>query len=193
VAFPDDVLTKDERVVLHLHPHWKALIRPVLVLALGLGALGLGLIFLPEGTAGTVGLYAIGAIVLVLVLWRGLWPFLVWRTTHYVFTNERVLLQQGVFARDRRDIPLSRVNDHSMTQRFVERLLGCGTLTIESAGERGQSVLDDIPGVERVQTTLYELVEADRDEHSLGDAEMREALETVRDAPSQTERDRREL
>ena len=94
------------------------------------------------------------------MLWLGLWPFLVWRTTHYLFTNERVLLQQGVFSRDRRDIPLARVNDHSMNQRFIERLLGCGTLTIESAGERGQSVLADMPGVGQVQTTLYELVEA---------------------------------
>jgi len=185
VAFPDDVLTKDEHVVVHLHPHWKALIRPMLVAVLGLAAVVLGLVFLPDGSAGTVGLYAIIIAVLVLAAWLGFWPYLVWRTTHYVFTNERVLLQQGVFSRDRRDIPLSRVNDHSMTQRFVERLLGCGTLTIESAGERGQSVLTDIPGVEKVQTTLYELVEADRDQHSLGDADVREALESVRDAPEE--------
>jgi uncharacterized membrane protein YdbT with pleckstrin-like domain len=182
VAFPADVLTKDEHVVLHLHPHWKALIRPVAVAVLAVAALVLGWIFLPDGGAGTVGLYVIGAAALVLVAWLSLWPLLVWRTTHYVFTNERVLLQQGVFSRDRRDIPLSRVNDHSMTQRFVERLLGCGTLTIESAGERGQSVLDDIPHVERVQTTLYELVEADRDEHSVGDRDMRDMLESVRDS-----------
>jgi uncharacterized membrane protein YdbT with pleckstrin-like domain len=188
VAFPDDVLTKDEHVVLHLHPHWKALIRPVLVLVLGIAALALGWAFLPGGAVGTVGMYVIGAAVLVLVLWLSLWPLLIWRTTHYVFTNERVLLQEGVFSRDRRDIPLSRVNDHSMTQRFIERLLGCGTLTIESAGERGQSVLTDIPRVERVQTTLYELVEADRDTHSVGDKDMREMLESVRDSPRNDER-----
>jgi uncharacterized membrane protein YdbT with pleckstrin-like domain len=184
VAFPADVLTKDEHVVLHLHPHWKALIRPVLVVVLALAAVVLGLIFLPGGNVGAIGLYVIVGVVVVLVVWLALWPYLVWRTTHYVFTNERVLLQQGVFARDRRDIPLSRVNDHSMTQRFVERLLGCGTLTIESAGERGQSVLNDIPGVEKVQTTLYELVEADRDHHSLDETDIRNALEPVRDAPA---------
>ena len=107
----------------------------------------------------------------VAVAWLTFWPWLVWRTTHYVLTNERVLLQTGVFSRDRRDIPLSRVNDHAMSQKFIERLLGCGTLTIESAGERGQSVLNDIPHVEKVQTTLYELVEADRDAHSYNDNE----------------------
>jgi uncharacterized membrane protein YdbT with pleckstrin-like domain len=181
VAFPEDVLTTDEHVVLHLHPHWKAMIRPVLVLVVALAAVVVGFIFLPTGTGGLVGLYAIGAAALIAVLWLSLWPFVVWRTSHYVFTNERVLLQTGVFSRDRRDIPLARVNDHAMSQRFIERLLGAGTLTIESAGERGQSILTDIPGVERVQTTLYELVEADRDKHSLGDSELRQALKEVRD------------
>ena len=66
-------------------------------------------------------------------------------------------------------------------QTFAERMLGCGTLTIESAGERGQSVLVDIPGVERVQTMLYELVEADHDKHSVGDGELRDIMQDVQD------------
>jgi uncharacterized membrane protein YdbT with pleckstrin-like domain len=181
VAFPEDVLTADEHVVLHLHPHWKAMIRPVLALVVAIAVVAVALVFLPAGGAGTVGAYVIAALALALVLWLSLWPFLVWRTTHYVFTNERVLLQVGVFSRNRRDIPLGRVNDHSMDQRFVERLLGCGTLTIESAGERGQSVLTDIPHVEKVQTTLYEMVEAIQDKHSMGDGEMREILADMQD------------
>ncbi|MDP9797759.1 putative membrane protein YdbT with pleckstrin-like domain [Catenuloplanes nepalensis] len=173
MAFPEDVLTSDEHVVLHLHPHWKALIGPVFVTVLAVAAVGASFL-LPEGWM--IGQLVIVVAAIALVAWRALWPFLVWRTTNYVFTNERVLLQKGVLNRDRRDIPLSRVNDHSMTQHFFERLLGSGTLTIESAGERGQSVLVDIPRIEQVQTTLYELVEADRDQHTLGDGELRDAL-----------------
>ncbi len=37
-------------------------------------------------------------------------------------------------------------------------------------------MLTDIPRIEQVQTALYELVEADRDKHSLGENELREAL-----------------
>jgi len=176
VAFPEDVLSADEHVVLHLHPHWKMLVRPVLVAILAVAAVAAGFVFLPSGGAGTVGFYTITAIGLVLVAVFALWPYLVWRTTHYVFTNERVLVQHGVLSRDRRDIPLARVNDHAMNQRFAERLLGCGTLAIESAGERGLVVLADIPDVERVQTTLYELVEAQHDRHSVGDDELRDIL-----------------
>jgi uncharacterized membrane protein YdbT with pleckstrin-like domain len=180
VAFPEDMLTDDEHVVLHLHPHWKVLVRPVLVTVLAVAAVVAGFLLLPAGTGATVALYAIAAVALLLVLWLAVWPLLVWSNTHYVFTNERVVLQHGVFSRERRDIPLNRVNDHSMNQRFSERLLGCGTLTIESAGERGQTVLADIPGVGRVQTKLYELVEAHHDRHSRGDGEMREILQEVR-------------
>jgi uncharacterized membrane protein YdbT with pleckstrin-like domain len=181
VAFPEDVLTADEHVVLHLHPHWKAVLRPVLVAVVAVAAVAAGAALLPAGTAGTVGVYVLAAIALVLVLWLALWPFLVWRSTHYVFTNERVLLQTGVLSRDRRDIPLTRINDHAMSQRVLQRMLGCGTLTIESAGERGQSVLTDVPHVEKVQTSLYELVEANHDKHSLGDGEMREILDDLRE------------
>ncbi|TDB71575.1 MULTISPECIES: PH domain-containing protein [unclassified Micromonospora] len=186
MAFPADVLTEDEHVVLHLHPHWKALVRPVLVLLLGVAALVAGWILLPGGDGGMIARYVLTGLVLVLLLWWACWPFLVWRTTHYLFTDERVLLQHGVLARERRDLPLARINDHSMSQRLVERVLGCGTLTIESAGERGQSVLLDVPRVGKVQTKLYELVEAHHDKHSVGDDELREILADMRDGNAAT-------
>jgi uncharacterized membrane protein YdbT with pleckstrin-like domain len=124
VAFPEDVLSADEHVVLHLHPHWKMLVRPVLMAILAVAVTTAGFVVLPFGNAGMVGSYAIAAICLVLVGVFALWPYLVWRTTHYVFTDERVLMQHGVLSRNRRDIPLARVNDHAMNQRFAERLLG---------------------------------------------------------------------
>jgi uncharacterized membrane protein YdbT with pleckstrin-like domain len=167
VAFPEDILTEGEHVDMHLHPHWKALIWPVVVLVLAIAGVAATAIWI----GGDIPVYIAAAIGLILVFWLTVWPWLVWKTTHYVFTNERVLLQTGVFSRDRRDIPVSRINDHSMSQSFVERMLSCGTLTIESAGERGQSVLNDIPNVEKVQTRLYEIVERDRDAHSFNDDE----------------------
>jgi hypothetical protein len=44
-------------------------------------------------------------------------------------------------------------------------MLGCGTLTIDSLGEQGPAVLGAVPGVVQVQTTLYELIEDDRDRY----------------------------
>jgi len=167
VAFPEDILTEGEHVDMHLHPHWKALIRPFFVMLLAIAAVIAVAIWLDNA----ITTYAVAGLAVIAIAWLAAWPWLVWKTTHYVFTNERVLLQTGVFSRDRRDIPVSRINDHSMSQTFIERMLSCGTLTIESAGERGQSVLKEIPHVEKVQTRLYEIVEADRDEHSFSDDE----------------------
>ncbi|GAA1839656.1 PH domain-containing protein [Asanoa iriomotensis] len=180
MAFPEDVLTSEERVVLHVHPHWKTLTRPILLAVVVAAAAVVALIFVPSG----IGQLIIGAVALVVLVWLLLRPIMVRQTTHYVFTDQRILLQLGVFNRDRRDIPLSRVNDHSMNQHFVERLLGTGTLVIESAGERGQQVLHDIPHVEKVQTLLYELVEADHDRDTLDEGEMRDIMREHREAKS---------
>jgi uncharacterized membrane protein YdbT with pleckstrin-like domain len=171
-------MTRDEKVVLHVHPHWKTLIRPLLLSLVVIALLVVGLIFLPGGTVTGLILGAVALVLIVALLAR---PFVIRQTTHYVFTDQRILLQQGVFHRDRRDIPLNRVNDHTMNQHFIERLLGTGTLTIESAGERGQSTLVDIPHVERVQTTLYELVEANHDRQGIDEEEMRDIMTETRE------------
>ena len=165
MAFPDDVLTTDEEVVLHLRPHARTAVRPALVIVLAIAVVTLAWVMLPTNSGGRIGVLVIGAGSLYFALVRGAWPLLVWRCVHYVFTNERILLQNGVVTRDRRDLPLARINDHAMTQSLLDRLMRSGTLTIDSLGERGPAVLTAVPHVEQVQTTLYELIEADREAH----------------------------
>lgn len=170
VGFPESILTTDEEVVLHLHPHWKTLLSAMFYLVVVLLVITGAAIFWSFEAAAVLAVVG-----LALLAWLSFWPWLQWRTTHYVFTNERVLLREGVLSRHGRDIPLGRINDVSFSHTLIERMLGCGTITIESAGERGQVVLADLPRVERTQSVLYELVEADRDRHTFGD-EDRESL-----------------
>jgi uncharacterized membrane protein YdbT with pleckstrin-like domain len=184
MGFPDDSLTSDEHVVLHLHPHWKAMITPAFWTLLGAGGVIAAALLLPAGGGANVVLVLIGAVAVALFLWLALWPFIVWRSTHYVFTNERVLLREGVINRQQRDIPLTRVNDVSSNQNLLERLLGCGTLVVESAGERGQSTLTDIPKVVQVQKVVYELVEADHDRRTVSDHDLRAALREANQQPT---------
>ncbi len=165
MRFPDDVLTEEEDVVLHLHPHAKAAVRPVLVLVLALAAFIMSWVMLPMNDGGRIGVVVVGAVAGFFAVTRGVWPLLVWRCTHYVITDERILLQDGVIARERRDLPLARVNDHAMSQSLLDRVFGCGTLTVDSIGDQA-AVLASVPHVQQVQTTLYELIEADRDRHA---------------------------
>ena len=158
MAFPDDVLTAEEHLVFHLHPHWKAAVRPSLILAFFLAATIVAWVMLPPTTGGRIGVAVVATIGLVIGLRRGVWPLLVWRSTHWVFTDERLLVQEGVLSRDRRDLPLARVNDHLMSQSLLGRLLGYGRLSIDSIGDQ-IAVLEAVPHVQYVQTTLYELIE----------------------------------
>jgi DNA-binding response OmpR family regulator len=87
---------------------------------------------------------------------------LVWRTTRYELTTKRLRLRTGIIARNGRDIPLSRVTDVSFRKSLLDQILGCGTLVVESAGEHGEITLTEIPHVERVSATLFQLVEDER-------------------------------
>ncbi|MBC7679823.1 MAG: PH domain-containing protein [Pseudorhodobacter sp.] len=155
MAYPAKLLTVGEEVVLDLHPHWKRLALPVLVLLVVLGLTG----FLLAQVSDQVGQLAIVGVAAVLLVLFVVVPFLRWRTTLFVITTRRVVVRTGVLSRQGRDVPLSRINDVTFSHDLVERLLGCGTLVVESAGERGQVTLTEVPRVETVQRTLYDLVE----------------------------------
>ena len=159
MAYPTKLLAEDERLVLDLHPHWKALIAPVTVLILTLGVGGFAAAAIPDGDRQGLLRLLVLVVALALLAAYSVRPFLKWLTTHFVVTDRRVLMRTGILARTGRDVPLSRINDITFSHTFVERLLGCGTLVVESAGERGQVTLSDVPKVERVQRQLYDLVE----------------------------------
>jgi uncharacterized membrane protein YdbT with pleckstrin-like domain len=128
---------------------------PILTLLVIAGVSG----FLFSVVSDSIGQEVLAGVAVLLVLWRVLVPFLRWRTTLFVITNKRVVVRTGILSRTGRDIPLNRVNDVTFTHNLLERILGCGTLLVESAGERGQVQLTEVPKVEQTQRTLYELVE----------------------------------
>ena len=144
--------------MLHLHPHARAAVRPVVVLTLMLAAVVVTWVMLPDDRGGLIGVLVVAAIALYLGVRYGIGPLVGWRTTHYVITDERILVQHGVVARERRDLPLARVNDHALSQSVVDRIFGSGTLTVDSIGDQA-AVLWSVPHAHRVQTLLYELIE----------------------------------
>ncbi len=154
-------LSEGERLVLKLHPHWKTLLRPVLVLAVIVAAALALLIFaLPHVHAhAAIIRLGIGAVALVAtMIWFGV-PLLRWSTTSYELTTRRLRLRRGILSREGRDFPLIRISDVSFSHGLLDRILGCGRLVVESAGEHGQLVLTEIPRVADVQSTLFQLVE----------------------------------
>jgi membrane protein YdbS with pleckstrin-like domain len=151
-------LSQGERSVLLLHPHWKIVLWPAVLLVIVVVAASVLAVMVPHGRLQGDERIAVGVVaLLVAVTWVGV-PFLRWRTTTYEFTTRRIRLRRGILTRTGRDFPLIRISDASFSQGPIDRLLGCGQIVVESAGEHGQLVLTAIPDVKDVQATLFQLV-----------------------------------
>jgi uncharacterized membrane protein YdbT with pleckstrin-like domain len=163
-GIPKRLLADDEDVVMALRPHWKEMVGPVLVLLVTSPVATYLATIVPEGSAQKWLRLAVLVVAVLVVLRFVIWPFLKWLTTSYIVTDRRIITRVGVVARTGRDMPISRVNDVTFSHSgLLERILGCGTLVVESAGERGQLVLRDVPHVEEVQRDVYKLAEADEE------------------------------
>jgi uncharacterized membrane protein YdbT with pleckstrin-like domain len=166
VPYPDKLLAADEQVVRHLHPHWTTIFWPVVWFLLIVGGASFGAALIPDGDQqGLVRLLVI-ALAVLLALLLVVVPLLRWRTTHYVITTHRLLFREGILARRGRDIGLSRITDVSYSQTLWERIINSGTVTIESAGESGATVLKRIPDSDGVQQLLNHMIEEDADRRS---------------------------
>lgn len=153
-------LAPGEEVYYHLHPHWRVLVARIVILVLAAALAGFVAALAPIDLLR----YAVFVILAIVVIVGVLRPVLRWWTTTYTLTDRRVLIRRGVLARSGRDIPLSRISDVAFRNTLGQRMLGCGTLIIESAGEHGQVELVNVPHVELVQRDLYMLLEADATE-----------------------------
>ncbi len=163
MAYPEKVLADDEKVVEHLHPHWITLVPATLWFIAICAVSGVGIAFLPTGSAHTVLLIILLVVAIGLACWLTFAPWIRWRSTHYVFTTHRVLIRRGVLRHVGRDISLQRINDVGFSQSLWDRLVKAGTLTIESAGEQGQETLTNIPRSNDAQQLLNRLIEEDGD------------------------------
>ncbi len=147
--------------------HAKALIRPALVLIILGAAAGAGAALVPDELR-PVGPAVVAVLGLVLAIWWVLLPFLRWWTTTYTITNQRLITRAGILNKVGKDLPLNRVHEVSYQRSLIDRLLGCGTLNVQTAAEDGSMVLSDVPDVERVHATMTELLLADHRVSSRG-------------------------
>lgn len=156
MSFPEDLLSSNEKVVVHRHPHVKMLIGPFfwLIVTLGVGGWLASLAQDLGSPWESVALIALAVVAVILICWLFLAPLIRWRTTHFVVTTDRIMTREGVIKRVGLDIPLTRINSVQFEHGLIDRLFGCGTLVVESASEEPLR-FDDIPHVEQVHTLIY--------------------------------------
>lgn len=157
MGYPKKLLAQDETIKYEMHPHWRALIGPIIVLVLNV-FLGSFLIVI---TPWSWLKWVIGAAMVFFLFWPTLFMFLRWITTDYVFTDRRVIVRQGILSKRGRDVPLAKINNVSFFVPFLGRILNFGMLEIQSAGENDGLSVKDVPNVESIQRDVYELMESD--------------------------------
>ncbi len=161
-------LMPGEHMVLSGNPHWWYFWKQV---AAGVGVLAL--LFLLWSVDADWVSTAIGWIAVVaFVVWvvNTIYEFVQWRTTRFAVTDQRVAYQSGVIRRSSVSIPLNRINNVNFDQSMIARMLNNGVVTIESAGETGDSVFENIPEPEKVQSVIFAQMEADEQADSHRDA-----------------------
>ena len=154
------LLNPGEDVIVSTRTHPKALLLPLLTLVVLLAAGVAAQVLLElddDDTESTVQLVVWG-LVLLLVLWRVVWPFLDWLLASYTITNRRLITRHGILTRRGHDIPLSRISDVAYERDLIDRMLGCGTLVISDASTNGQVLIYDIPRVEETQRDLNQIL-----------------------------------
>ncbi len=150
MAFPRRLLVEGEELVLDLRPHPVALVLPVIATVVTVGV-GIWLMTLVDGTWTWIALAAI-ALVLIVYPVRRLTD---WLTSHFVVTSDRIIHRQGLIAKSSMEIPLEAINDVRFEQGVFDRLVGAGTLVVQSASEAGREEFAHIRKPEDVQKTIY--------------------------------------
>jgi uncharacterized membrane protein YdbT with pleckstrin-like domain len=147
MSLPKNLLTADEDLLLELRPHW-VLLLPHLAVTLGVLAFSLWLTSIAD----------IPYVAQILVL-AALVPLtsrtLIWYFTIFAVTSERLIVRSGVLSKKGIEIPLDRINTVFFSQSVLERVLGAGDLSIESASEQGRQTFENVRSPANVQSVIY--------------------------------------
>jgi uncharacterized membrane protein YdbT with pleckstrin-like domain len=160
VAFDQSNLHRNERIVLDLHPHWIMLAKGVVILIVTV-ALGGWILFGLDQDPGAVknSVNVVVAIAIIASLLYMLQRWIAWVSTNFVVTTDRCIYREGIVSKRGVEIPLERINTVFFNQSVVDRMIGAGTLTIESAGETGVQTFEDVRDPIGVQQVLYQEME----------------------------------
>jgi uncharacterized membrane protein YdbT with pleckstrin-like domain len=124
----------EERVVWTGRPSWKgrlSILGPGVALALAALVL---LLILGVDVAVVLPIVLIIALVTVVV---GLLETLRWK---YTFTNRRIVVRHGLVSVEEQTARLARVQDLTLRQTLLGRILGVGSLEVDTAGSEGGAI-----------------------------------------------------
>jgi len=155
MPYPKNLINDNENVALDLRPHWWYFSKHILT-----GIPLLIVIILAFRVNEAVLYWPVVAVTIAWAIWL-LLKFISWTRTYFVVTDQRVMYRTGVLSRHGVEIPLERINNLNFHQRMFERMIGAGDLEIQSAGEQGTTLFENVRHPDGVQQEIYRQMEGD--------------------------------
>jgi membrane protein YdbS with pleckstrin-like domain len=115
------------------------------------------------------------AFIVVIIGWL-IYPIFAWFFAHFILTDRRVILSQGILNKTTMAIPLEQLTNINTTQNVWERVFKYGDVLMETAGEFGQQPFTNIGRPLEVKKTIFQ----QRDIH-MEEQEARRGKETARE------------
>lgn len=142
-----------ETIVLKAHQHWVTRVK-LIALGVALVVLVALLDYLLTTVQQEYRVIALLAAVALLGL-IAIVSWVQWGSRTFTVTDRRVLLDSGVFSRTSKVIALDRVQDISVNQSILGRILGYGRVEIDSAGAAGAEILAAVPRPQRFRDEVF--------------------------------------
>ncbi|MCB0416143.1 MAG: PH domain-containing protein [Bdellovibrionaceae bacterium] len=80
------------------------------------------------------------------------------RCKHYVLTNERLYVEDGVFSKTKRSVPIAAINDVVLNQSVFQRIVGTGSISVMT-GNDAHCVIKNISYPDRFRRQLSRLLQ----------------------------------
>jgi uncharacterized membrane protein YdbT with pleckstrin-like domain len=151
----DEYLLPTERRVIRVRMHWAVMAKTLILTGLFLLLMIVAQSYLPESAlVDNLTFYlALAAIV------RFTTQTILWWIERIVITDKRVMLAEGIVTHNVGMMPLSKVTDLTFRRTFGGRMLGYGTLIVESAGQiQALNKIRYMPRPEEIYEALSELI-----------------------------------
>jgi len=97
----------------------------------------LPLVAVSIGAGSKIGILAIILILIAIILITFTFTWLSWRRFSYQIGQDGILIESGILSRNARSIPYERVQDVSVEQKLIPRLLGLAAVKFETGGGEG--------------------------------------------------------
>jgi uncharacterized membrane protein YdbT with pleckstrin-like domain len=136
------VLKKDEKILIIIRQHWLRLVLPFFAWLM------LTIIFL---------WWLHNATALIIILLAALYPmieYVNWKNNIWCVTNLRVVDESGFFTRYSKESPLDKINNVEYNQSLWGRMMGFGSVDIQTAAELGETKYEFIHHPKLLKDTI---------------------------------------